>query len=65
MPKKNGREVQKAVRRMNPQAKFLFISGYNDEIIHSKGILQENIDFLQKPVAGNVLLNKIREIIDT
>jgi PAS domain S-box-containing protein len=64
MPKKNGREVQKAVRRMNPLAKFLFISGYNDEIIHSKGVLQKNIDFLQKPVDGNVLLSKVREIIE-
>lgn len=65
MPKRNGKEVRKAVRRMNSLAKFLFISGYNDEIIHSKGILQENIDFLQKPVAGDVMLAKIREIIDT
>jgi PAS domain S-box-containing protein len=64
MPKKNGKEVCEEIRAMNPEAKILFISGYNDEIIHKKGILLENTNFLMKPVSREKLLLKLREILD-
>lgn len=65
MPKKNGREVYDEIRAMTPETKFLFLSGYNDEIIHTKGILHENIELLTKPVSRQSLLQKLREMIDT
>ena len=64
MPKKNGKVVCEEIRAMNPEAKILFISGYNNEIIHKKGILLENIDFLMKPISKEKLLLKLREILD-
>jgi PAS domain S-box-containing protein len=64
MPRKNGKEVCDEVRGLQPLTKFLFISGYNDEIIHKKGILEENVDYLPKPVARKDLLMKVREILD-
>ncbi|HEY6871215.1 MAG TPA: GAF domain-containing protein [Geobacteraceae bacterium] len=65
MPKKNGKEVYDEVRDMAPHARFLFTSGYNDEIIHKKGILHENIELLVKPVSRGVLLEKLREMLDS
>jgi PAS domain S-box-containing protein len=64
MPKKNGREVYEEVRRLHPQVRFIFTSGYNDEIIHKKGVLEGDFDFLMKPVARRDLLEKVREVID-
>jgi two-component system cell cycle sensor histidine kinase/response regulator CckA len=64
MPKKNGKEVYDEIRAMDPQVRFLFTSGYNDEIIHTKGILLEEIDLIEKPVNRQALLAKLREMLD-
>ncbi|MCM2357709.1 MAG: PAS domain S-box protein [Geobacteraceae bacterium] len=64
MPKKNGKEVYDEIRAMSPEARVLFVSGYNDEIIHTKGILLEEIEFLVKPVNRQQLLAKLREMLD-
>lgn len=64
MPKKNGREVYDEIRAQSPDARFLFTSGYNDEIIHTKGILHENIELLTKPVSRHALMKKLREILE-
>jgi signal transduction histidine kinase/HAMP domain-containing protein len=64
MPGKNGRETHDAIRKINPDVKALFISGYAADIIHSKGGLGKGIHYLSKPVAPHVLLQKVRELLD-
>ena len=64
MPKKNGREVYEETRKMNPGAKFLFMSGYTDEIINSQGILEEGFNFISKVALPDEILLKIREVLD-
>ncbi|HEX8949101.1 MAG TPA: ATP-binding protein [Dissulfurispiraceae bacterium] len=65
MPKKNGKEVYDELRKMSPGVKVLFTSGYTADIIHKKGILDEGLNFISKPVMPNELLRKIREVMDT
>jgi nitrogen-specific signal transduction histidine kinase/CheY-like chemotaxis protein len=64
MPKKNGGEVYKAVKALRPDIDVLFVSGYAADIIRQKGILEEDIQFISKPVSPADLLRKIREILD-
>ncbi|MDA8240332.1 MAG: ATP-binding protein [Nitrospiraceae bacterium] len=64
MPKKNGREVYEETRKMNPGTKFLFMSGYTDEIINSQGILEEGFNFISKVALPDEILLKIREVLD-
>jgi PAS domain S-box-containing protein len=64
MPKKSGREVYDAVKSTRPDANVLFISGYTADIIHKKGIFEEGIEFISKPVSPFDLLRKIRTILD-
>ena len=64
MPKKNGKEVYEEVRRIKPGAKVLFTSGYTDDIVHQKGILDEKIHFITKPAELSDLLKKVRTILD-
>jgi CheY-like chemotaxis protein len=64
MPGKNGVEILEEVRKMKPDAKVLFISGYTANVLHEKGILEEDIDFITKPFAKEKLLQKVREILD-
>lgn len=64
MPKKNGKEVYDEIRKIRPNIKAIFISGYNSNIIHKKGLLQEGIDFVSKPILPDKFLQKIREVLD-
>lgn len=64
MPKKNGKEVYDEIKTINPDIKALFTSGYTENVIHKKGILDYNLNFLRKPASPNELLKKIREILD-
>lgn len=65
MPKKNGKEVYDAIKNVRPDIKALFMSGYAEDIIHRKGILEEGLNFVLKPISPQVLLKKIREVIET
>ena len=49
MPKKNGKEVSEAIRKVKSQIKILFVSGYTLEIINSKELAEGGFDFIQKP----------------
>ncbi len=64
MPKKNGKEVHDEIKAIKPDIKALFLSGYTENIIHKKGILDISYNFLRKPTSPKELLRKIREILD-
>ena len=64
MPRKNGKECYDEIRKSTPDIKAIFTSGYTANIIHKKGILEEGIDLILKPVSPNQLLRKIREVLD-
>lgn len=64
MPKMNGRELVERVRRLHPDIRVLFMSGYPAEVIARQGILEEGMAFIQKPVSSQVLLAKVREVLD-
>ena len=64
MPKKNGKEVYDAAMGLHPGVKALFMSGYTADIINRKGILDEAIDFIEKPILPHELLDKVRDVLD-
>lgn len=64
MPRMNGREVYDTVRNEGGQVRVLFSSGYTADIIEQKGILEDGVGFLSKPVTMQVLLAKVREALD-
>ena len=64
MPRKNGKEVYQYVRKIRPDVKALFTSGYTADVIHEKGVLDEGLNFISKPAAPSELLRKIRDVLD-
>jgi len=64
MPKKNGKEVYDEIRQIWPDIRAIFTSGYNEDVIHKKGILEEGLDFISKPISIDRLLRKVREVLD-
>lgn len=63
MPKKNGQIAYEEMKRCRPDLKALFISGYTQDIINSKGVLDEGINFVAKPVNPDDLLAKVQEVL--
>lgn len=64
MPDMNGRELATHILKLHPHMHCLFISGYTADIIAHQGVLDEGIDFLQKPFTAQALANKVRAVID-
>ncbi|HAS52664.1 MAG TPA: hypothetical protein DCS42_00370 [Nitrospiraceae bacterium] len=64
MPKRNGKEVYELAKKIKPGIRALFTSGYTADIMHRKGILEEGLHFVSKPVSPRELLKKVREALD-
>ncbi len=60
----NGPELVPKIRPYQPTMRVLFVSGYTDNAMISKGILQPGIRYLQKPFTAKELAIKVREILD-
>ena len=64
MPKKNGKETFEEIRRVRPNAKVVFMSGYFGD----SGLFQESgsgmVDFLTKPVPLKSLMRTVRGLLD-
>jgi DNA-binding response OmpR family regulator len=63
MPHKNGKEVYEEVKKIRPDIKVIFMSGYTADIIEEQGILEKGINFIYKPTDTSELLEKIRAVL--
>jgi PAS domain S-box-containing protein len=63
MPKKNGKEVFDCIKKVRPDMKVLFTSGYTADIINDKGIIERHQDFLAKPHFPEELLKRVQDIL--
>ncbi len=64
MPGANGRVVVELLTTIRPNARTLFMSGYTDDDVMRRGILARRTAFLQKPFTADLLLAKVREVLD-
>ncbi len=64
LPDINGRELSDRFSVLRPDMKVIFTSGYTDNIIARHGILEDGIEFLQKPYRVDELFQKVRSVLD-
>jgi polar amino acid transport system substrate-binding protein len=64
MPKKNGREVYEEIVGIAAGIKVIFTSGYTKDVILDKGIRDREFEFVAKPLKPEILLQKMREVLD-
>ena len=64
MPGMNGRVLSEQLLPRQPGMKVLYMSGYTDSFIAGHGVLDPGTNLLHKPFTEEVLIRKIREVLD-
>jgi two-component system cell cycle sensor histidine kinase/response regulator CckA len=65
MPGMNGRVLAEQLSLRQPGIKVLYMSGYTDSFIAGHGVLQAGTNLLHKPFTEEILLGKVREVLDS
>ena len=64
MPEMTGRDLEKKLKVLCPGIKCLFMSGYAGNAATHRGVMEEDVNFIQKPFLAQELGIKVREILD-
>jgi PAS domain S-box-containing protein len=64
MPELSGKEVADRLVELRPEIRVLFMSGYTDEAIVQHGVLDANVEFIQKPFTWIGLTKKVRDVLN-
>lgn len=64
MPKKSGIEAYTEIKKICPEAKVLFMSGYSQDLLRNKGIINIGEELILKPVQPLELARKVRSMLD-
>jgi len=65
MPGISGPELAALVADSHPHMKVLFTSGYTDDAVLIRGILDQMTNFIKKPYEVATLTAKVREVLDS
>jgi CheY-like chemotaxis protein len=63
MPGMNGRALVERVHAQYPDLRVLYMSGYTADVIAHRGVLDEGVNFIQKPFSMRDLGGKIRDAL--
>ena len=63
MPEMTGKDLAELLLASHPNLKCLFMSGYTANVIASHGVLEEGVNFIQKPFTVRELSIKLRETL--
>jgi len=64
MPELNGKEFAKKALDLIPDIKIIYVSGYTDNHIVHDGLLEEGVNFIQKPYSQQTLARMVRTVLD-
>jgi two-component system cell cycle sensor histidine kinase/response regulator CckA len=64
MPGMNGRDLVAKVSETYPGVRALLMSGYAEDAVASRDVLEARVNFLQKPFTVVALARKVRETLD-
>ncbi len=64
MPRLRGHELAVKIKEIHPDCRILLMSGYTEDSVLRRGILDADLAFMQKPFTPSALAKKVREILD-
>jgi two-component system, cell cycle sensor histidine kinase and response regulator CckA len=65
MPNMNGKELSALISGICPEMKILFMSGYTQDVISHHGVIDKEINFIQKPLSYIGLSKKVRDVLNS
>jgi PAS domain S-box-containing protein len=63
LPGMNGKTLSEQVKVLLPKLKIVFMSGYPEDLITRRGVLEQDIEYLPKPFSPQSLALKVREVL--
>lgn len=63
MPLMGGRELAQELSALHPKTSILFMSGYTDDAVVRHGIMDKDIEYLQKPFTPEGLVRRVGEVL--
>ena len=64
MPEMSGRPLVEKLAETRGEIRVLFMSGYTDDDVMRRGVLDGRTDFIQKPFTATQFATKVREVLD-
>jgi PAS domain S-box-containing protein len=64
LARSNGKEVFERLRADRTNLKVLYMSGYTSDVIVHRGVVEEGVHFIGKPLSLRALSAKIREVLE-
>src|SRR5712671_5702335 len=64
MPGMAGGELVRRMAVKRPEVKVLYVSGYTDDVLVRRGVIDSGVNFLQKPCMPDDLARVVRGILD-
>nr|WP_320189903.1 ATP-binding protein [uncultured Desulfobacter sp.] len=65
MPEMTGRDLADNLTARYPKLKCLFMSGYTSNVIVHQGVLDDDVNFIQKPFSSRELATRVREALNS
>jgi CheY-like chemotaxis protein len=63
MPNMSGRELAERMVSIRPEIKVLYMSGYTEDVIVQRGLLEQGLCYIPKPFAPQALAQKVTEAL--
>ncbi|WP_284151722.1 transporter substrate-binding domain-containing protein [Desulfofustis limnaeus] len=63
MPRMNGAELAASIGALRPGIKVIFMSGYTADVIAHKGVLNDDVTYIQKPFSRNGLAVTLKKAL--
>ncbi len=64
MPGMSGRQLADQLIPLHPNLKVVYMSGYTDNAVIHHGVLEEGVNYIQKPFTIDGLMKRMREVLD-